>query len=257
MKETILRKIEGLKSGAISAAEFIRFIEHFPFSSDADIKLDFHRTLRRGLPEAIYGESKSVDQLALIVKRFLDIGETMLITRVSADKFAALAPRFPALRYHAAARIITTDVEPKPQYTGTVLVLSAGASDEGVAEEARISAQYLGNPVEREYDVGVACMARILSLREQLNRCAVIIAVAGMEGALPSVVAGLTQTPVIAVPTSIGYGASFHGVSALLSMLNACAGGISVVNIDNGFGAAYQATLFNQKITRASRPEEK
>ena len=247
--ETLRRRIKDLKSGRVSEKEFLSFLQNFPFSNETHIKLDFHRRLRRGIPEVIFGQGKTVEQLLRIVGKFTQMGEDILITRIDPERYAALKEDFPRLRYHAAARIITSDRLPKIKNKGKILVLSAGASDEKVAEEAYVSSLYLGNPSEREYDVGVACLARILSLQKKLNHYAVIIAVAGMEGALPSVVAGLTSTPVIAVPTSVGYGSSFGGVSALLSMLNSCAGGISVVNIDNGFGAAYQATLINQKLS--------
>jgi len=219
-----------------------------PFSNDAGLKLDFHRTLRRGIPEVIFGQGKSMEQLRAIIAKFKEVGEDILITRIDPERYRELKKRCPGLRFHAAARIVTFDRRPKAVNPGRVLVLSAGASDEKVAEEAYVSSLYLGNPTDREYDVGIACIARVLRLREKFNDYTVIIAVAGMEGALPSVVAGLTSTPIIAVPTSVGYGSSFGGVSALLSMLNSCAGGISVVNIDNGFGAAYQATLINRKL---------
>jgi hypothetical protein len=246
MKEALKQKIKALKRGEISEKELYSFLANFPFSDERHIKLDFHRKLRRGIPEVIFGQGKSAEQLRRIVKKFAEVGEDLLITRIDAGRFAVLRQEFPGLRYHAAARIITSG-EPKIANKGKVLVLSAGASDEKVAEEATVSSLYLGNRTDKEYDVGVACLARVLSLRPKLNRATVIIAVAGMEGALPSVVAGLTSTPVIAVPTSVGYGSNFGGLSALLSMLNSCAGGISVVNIDNGFGAAYQATLINRK----------
>ncbi len=246
MKEALKQKIKALKRGEISEKELYSFLANFPFSDERHIKLDFHRKLRRGIPEVIFGQGKSAEQLRRIVKKFAEVGEDLLITRIDAGRFAVLRQEFPGLRYHAAARIITSG-GPKIANKGKVLVLSAGASDEKVAEEATVSSLYLGNRTDKEYDVGVACLARVLSLRPKLNRATVIIAVAGMEGALPSVVAGLTSTPVIAVPTSVGYGSNFGGLSALLSMLNSCAGGISVVNIDNGFGAAYQATLINRK----------
>jgi NCAIR mutase (PurE)-related protein len=153
------------------------------------------------------------------------------------------------LIYHEKARIVTFDRKPKVRFNGSVMVISAGSSDEGVAEEAYVSAMYLGNKVEKGYDVGVACLPRVLDLKGRFDEFTVLIVVAGMEGALPSVVAGLTSTPIIAVPTSVGYGANFHGLSALLAMLNTCSGGVSVVNIDNGFGAAYQASLINQKVS--------
>ncbi len=249
MKETLRRKIKELKGGRVSEKDFLSFLQNFPFSNETHIKLDFHRRLRRGIPEVIFGQGKSMEQLLRIVGKFTQMGEDILITRIDPERYEALKKDFPRLRYHAAARIITGDRAPKAKNKGKILVLSAGASDEKVAEEAYVSSLYLGNATEREYDVGVACLARILSLQKKLNHYAVIIAVAGMEGALPSVVAGLTSTPIIAVPTSVGYGANFGGLSALLSMLNSCAGGISVVNIDNGFGAAYQATLINQKLS--------
>ncbi len=250
MKETLRRRIRELRAGRESERDFLAFLKNFPFSNETHIKLDFHRRLRRGIPEVVFGQGKNAEQLQRIVKKFIEVGEDILITRIDRERFAALSKDFPDLRYHAAARIITSARKPLIKNKGKILVLSAGASDEKVAEEAYVSSLYLGNTTDREYDVGVACLARILSLQKKLNRYAVIIAVAGMEGALPSVVAGLTSTPIIAVPTSVGYGANFGGLSALLSMLNSCAGGISVVNIDNGFGAAYQATLINQKVSR-------
>jgi len=250
MTEAIRRKIDDLKKGRLSARDFLAFTQNFPFSDERHIKLDFHRKLRRGIPEVIFGQGKSTEQLRRIIRKFEEVGEDILVTRVEPERFVPLKAEFPRLLYHAAARVVTSDRKPRPANKGKVLVLSAGASDEPVAEEAFVSSLYLGNRTDKEYDVGVACIARVLSLQNRLNRYAVIIAVAGMEGALPSVVAGLTATPVIGVPTSVGYGANFGGLSALLSMLNSCAGGISVVNIDNGFGAAYQATLINQKASR-------
>lgn len=249
MKE-IKEKLKLFKAGDLSEEKFIDFLAHFPYKNLGDIKLDFHRQIRRGLPEVIYGSGKSVEQLVKIIAKFKEINEPVLATRIDAQKFAEIKTHFPDLCYHEKARIVTLNKEPEVKVRGTVLVLSAGSSDEPVAEEAFVSARYLGNLVHKEYDIGVACLSRVLDLRKKLNDYSVIIVVAGMEGALPSIVAGLTSTPLIAVPTSVGYGANFGGVSALLSMLNSCAGGISVVNIDNGFGAAYQATLINHKITQ-------
>ena len=252
MEETLSRNIKLLKSGEMSESDFIKFLEHLPYKNLGDIKLDFHRKLRRGLPEAIYGSGKTVEQLQKIVERFAEMDEDILITRMDPQKFQELAAVSPQLIYHEKARIVTFKKKPKVRFKGSILILSAGSSDEGIAEEAYISAVYLGNKVEKAYDVGIACLSRILDLKDTFNDYSVMIVVAGMEGALPSVVAGLTATPVIAVPTSVGYGANFNGVSALLSMLNTCSGGISVVNIDNGFGAAYQASLINRKISQAS-----
>ena len=250
-KSLLEQRIRQLKSGELSEEGFLNFLENYPYMNMGNIKLDLHRQQRRGLPEMIYGKDKDISQLGKIIEEMTRLGENILITRVSSDKYDHLKKSFSNLKYYRKARIVTFDRKTEIQYDQSVLVLSAGSSDEGVAEEAYVTARYLGNPVEKEYDVGVACISRVLDLREKLNDYAVIIVIAGMEGALPSVVAGLTATPLIAVPTSIGYGASFHGLAALLSMLNSCPGGVSVVNIDNGFGAAYQATLINQKISRS------
>jgi NCAIR mutase (PurE)-related protein len=258
MKELISKHIKLLKDGKLSESDFLTFLENFPYKNMGDIKLDFHRKIRRGLPEAIFGSGKSVAQLERIVKGFMEIGEDILITRLDPGKFQELSACCPDSRlvYHEKARIVTFEKKPEVRFKGAVLVVSAGSSDEGVAEEAYVSALYLGNRVEKAYDVGVACLARVLDLTSRFNDYIAIIVAAGMEGALPSVVAGLTSTPVIAVPTSVGYGANFGGMSALLAMLNTCSGGVSVVNIDNGFGAAYQASLINQKITRLLENEQ-
>jgi len=246
-------KIQLLKSGKLSETEFYCYLENYPYKNMGNIKLDLFRQHRRGLPEVIYGQDKDIDQLEKIIGEMHSLGENVLITRVASDKYDRLKKTFSNLKYHSKARIVTFDRQTEIQYEQSILVLSAGSSDEAVAEEAYVTARYLGNPVEKEYDVGVACISRVLDLKEKLNDFAVIIVIAGMEGALPSVVAGLTSTPLIAVPTSIGYGASFNGLAALLSMLNSCPGGVSVVNIDNGFGAAFQATLINQKISRKKK----
>jgi len=257
LKELLVEQIKLFKAGKLSEKDFLDFFEHFPYQNLGDIKLDFHRKFRRGLPEVIYGKDKSVDQLQEILHKYKDLKEEILITRASLEKYKALNSHFPDIIYHHRARIITFTKKPKIKFNSPILVLSAGSSDEPVAQEAYVSSIYLGNRVEKEYDVGVACIARILDLRNRLNEYGVIIVIAGMEGALPSVVAGLTSTPIIAVPTSIGYGANFNGLAALLSMLNSCSGGVSVVNIDNGFGAAFQATLINQKITQSGRHQNK
>jgi hypothetical protein len=250
MKEIISKYIKQLKSGELSETEFMSFMEKFPYENMGDIKLDFHRKIRRGVPEAIYGSGKTAETLEKIVKRFAEIEDDILITRIDEDKFKKLSGlcRDIKLIYHEKAKIVTFDQPPKANSNSTVLILSGGSSDEAVAEEAYVSALYLGNKVEKAYDIGVACLYRVMDLKESFNDYNVLIVVAGMEGALPSVVAGLTSTPVIAVPTSVGYGSNFNGLSALLAMLNTCSGGVSVVNIDNGFGAAYQASLINQKI---------
>ncbi len=250
MKEKLQAQISQLKSGKLSEEDFYSLISELPYKKHGDIKLDFHRKIRRGLPEVIYGKSKNIDQLSVIIESFTESNEDILITKVSKDKYDGLKTSFKNLVFYERAEIITFDREPVKKFDGKILILSAGASDENIAEEAVISAKYLGNTVTKEYDVGIACISRILDLKHTFDKSSVIIAIAGMEGAMPSVVAGLTSTPIIAVPTSVGYGTNFNGMAALLSMLNSCAGGISVVNIDNGFGAAFQATLINQKIQK-------
>lgn len=247
IKEQLMKKIEALLDGSIGKEAFLDFIGNFPYSNDVDIKLDFQRSMRRGLPEVIFGQNKSPRQLQTIALKLNKMGAEMIFTRISEEKFTAMTEVVPELLFHPKAAMVTGTAEPELKSRGRILVLSAGASDETVAEEAFVSARYLGNLAERQYDVGVACLDRILDLAPRLNDYTALIVVAGMEGALPSVVAGLTSTPVIAVPTSIGYGANLQGMAALLAMLNSCSGGVSVVNIDNGFGAAYQASLINRK----------
>ncbi len=253
MDDIFKKKAALFKKGEISESDFLEFLHHFPYKDMGNIKLDFHRRFRRGLPEVIYGGGKSLDQLRKIASKYSEIGEKILITRVDEEKAGLIVNEFNDLVFNKIAGTITSSPEEEPQTGGKILVLTAGASDEGVGEEAYVSSVYLGNATDRQYDVGVACINRILDLKDKLDEYSVLIVVAGMEGALPSVVAGLTSTPVIAVPTSVGYGANLNGIAALLSMLNSCAGGISVVNVDNGFGAAYQATLINKKI--AKQPE--
>ncbi len=248
--QIIINKIKDFKNGIIQEEELIEILKNFPYTKEKEIKLDFQRKVRRGLIEVIFGEGKDVSQLNKIVKKIEELNQELLITRVSEEKYLKLSKEFKNIKYHKSARIITFDKNPKVLFKGKVFVVSAGASDYGVAEEAYISAKYLGNEVDKEYDVGIACISRVLDLKDRFDNSNVIIAVAGMEGAMPSVIAGLTSTPVIGVPTSIGYGANFKGLSALLAMLNSCSGGISVVNIDNGFGAAYQATLINKKLSK-------
>ncbi len=212
------------------------------------LTFDLHRASRRGLPEVIYGEGKSEKQLAGLLEHLLSEGAAPLITRLPDELAVSLTRRFPGMAHYPKARLLAPGEMPKAGLKRPIAVLSAGASDERVAEEAALSARFLGAPVERFYDVGVACLQRVLDIAPELDRFSVLIVVAGMEGALPSVVAGLTRTPVLAVPTSIGYGANLGGVSALLGMINSCSGGVSVFNIDNGFGAAYQAVLIARKI---------
>ena len=216
-----------------------------PFEDLGFARVDHHRSIRQGFPEVILGLGKTPGQIAAIAAEIVSRGSTLLVTRASGPAFDAVRAAVPDAIYHAEAALITfrqNDVVPGK---GTILIASAGTSDQPVAEEAAVTAELMGNTVERIYDVGVAGLHRLLGERHRLAAARVIIVVAGMEGALPSVVAGLVAVPVIAVPTSVGYGASFGGIAALLGMLNSCASGVSVVNIDNGFGAANIASLIN------------
>ena len=216
-----------------------------PYEDLGFARVDHHRSVRQGFPEVVLGLGKTPAQIAAIAAEIVARGSTLLVTRASADAYEAVRIQIPAAGYHAEARLITLRQPDITPGKGTIIVAAAGTSDLPVAEEAACTAELMGNEVTRLYDVGVAGLHRLLGERERLNAARVIIVVAGMEGALPSVVAGLVSAPVIAVPTSIGYGASFGGIAALLGMLNSCASGVSVVNIDNGFGAASIASLIN------------
>jgi NCAIR mutase (PurE)-related protein len=216
-----------------------------PFEDLGFARVDTHRELRQGFPEVILGLGKSPAQIAGIAEALVARGQALLITRADAQTFDVLRARVPGIRYHETARAITLTQGAVPEGKGTVMIACAGTSDLPIAEEAAVTLELMGNRIDRLYDVGVAGLHRLLSEQVRLQAARVIVVVAGMEGALPSVVAGLVNVPVIAVPTSVGYGASFGGVAALLGMLNSCANGVSVVNIDNGFGAACMASLIN------------
>jgi hypothetical protein len=216
-----------------------------PFEDLGFARVDHHRTIRQGFPEVILGIGKTPDQIAAIAAEIVGRGSTLLVTRANALAFDAVRAVVPQATYHAHASLITLRQNDVVPGKGIIVVASAGTSDQPVAEEAALTAELMGNEVERLYDVGVAGLHRLLGERQRLTAARVIVVVAGMEGALPSVVAGLVSVPVIAVPTSVGYGASFGGIAALLGMLNSCASGVSVVNIDNGFGAANIASLIN------------
>lgn len=215
-----------------------------PFEDLGFAKVDHHRAVRQGFPEVVLGLGKTPAQIAEIAARIVGTESPLLVTRASREAFEAVAAKIPGVEYHELARAIFLR-RPLPMASGAVIVASAGTSDLPVAEEAALTADLMGNPVTRIYDIGVAGIHRVLSQRATLEAARVIIVVAGMEGALPSVVAGMVNVPVIAVPTSIGYGASFGGIAALLGMLNTCANGVAVVNIDNGFGAGCMASLIN------------
>jgi len=213
-------------------------------------KVDGHRSLRKGFPEVIYCEGKLPAQVAKIAGAILKHNDNLLATRAGKEIYRTVKRAFPSAKYHEAARAITVVRKPLPKRTGTIAVLCAGTTDIPVAEEAVVTAEIMGNSVKRYYDVGVAGLHRLLAVNEELLAANVLIVIAGMEGALPSVVGGLVDKPVIAVPTSVGYGASFGGIAALLAMLNSCASGVTVVNINNGFGAGYAASLINQLASK-------
>ncbi len=242
--EDLLKKV---KSGKTSIEEAIAQLKSLPFEDLGYARIDHHRSLRKGFPEVIWGEGKTSGQILSIMKELKRKGQNILITRLEERKAKTIQKIFPKSRYFPRSKILTYLTHPvKPEGKGTILVITAGTTDIPVAEEAAVTAQFMGNRVETLYDVGVAGIHRLLSERTRLEAARVLIVVAGMEGALPSVVGGLVDRPVIAVPTSIGYGTSFGGITALLAMLNSCASGVAVVNIDNGFGAGYMASLMNR-----------
>ena len=237
--------LEGVKSGSVSVDEAALRLKAAPFEDIGFAKIDTHRRLRTGIAEVIYGAGKTPAQITAIAETMQSNGQkTILITRLSQESAAAVSGSL-ALDYRADAKIGIIGTMPEPDGIGKIVVATGGTSDIPVAEEAALTAEALGNEVTRLYDVGVAGLHRLLSHLDDIMSASVIIAIAGMEGALASVIGGLADCPVIAVPTSVGYGASFGGVSALLSMLNSCASGVSVVNIDNGFGAGYMAGMIN------------
>jgi hypothetical protein len=226
-------------------ADLLDLLRAQPYEDLGFARVDHHRSARKGFPEVVFGEGKTPSQVAGIAGRIVAHGQTLLITRTDAEAFAAVRQTVPDAVFHEQARIIERRAGEIARGTGTILVAVAGTSDLRVAEEAAMTAEVMNNPVDRLFDVGVAGLHRLLSARDRLEAARVVIVVAGMEGALPSVVGGLVRAPVIAVPTSVGYGASFGGVAALLGMLNSCAPGVAVVNIDNGFGAACIASQIN------------
>lgn len=253
MDEKNLEKLlEAVKTGDVPVAEAIERLRSLPYDDVGYAKLDLHRGIRTGFPEVVFCQGKSCEQAVEIVKRLSHHHARVLATRVAPDVAAMIAGAVDGCTYHEAARIIVVDRQgeektERPAEDGKfIMVLCAGTADIPVAEEAAVTAESMGSRVERSYDVGVAGLHRLLDQREKITQANVLVVAAGMEGALPSVVGGLVSRPVIAVPTSVGYGASFGGLAALLAMLNACATGIAVMNIDNGFGAGYFAHLVNR-----------
>lgn len=237
--------LENVANGKLSVDKAVTQFKTAPFEDLGFAKIDYHRSVRQGIAEVIYGEGKTTEQIIQIADNMLENGQkTVLITRISEDKAALIKKRIPLI-YHETAKIGIAGEMPMPDAETSVVIATGGTSDIPVAEEAAITAEALGNKVVRLYDVGVSGIHRLFAHSEEIMTARVIVAVAGMEGALASVIGGLADCPVIAVPTSVGYGAAFGGVAALLSMLNSCASGVSVVNIDNGFGAGYLASMIN------------
>ena len=247
-QDAIKELLEILSKGDISVSDALQKLKHLPFEDIGLASVDHHRNLRRGMSEVIFGEGKEVEDIIAIMESMIRQNENIMVTRISPEKAEKILKKFPQCVFHQRARMIILEQEPvKISGRGMIVVICAGTSDMPVAEEAALTARFMGNEVETIYDVGVAGLHRLLSHKEKFSNAKVIIVVAGMEGALPSVVGGLVDKPVIAVPTSIGYGASFGGIAALLGMLNSCSAGITVVNIDNGFGAGYAAGVINRR----------
>jgi len=248
MTEDQIRKIlEEHKAGGLTAEAALQRLQSLPFEDLGFANVDHHRSLRQGFPEVIFGASKTVEQVARIVEAMYKHDHNILITRASLSQYERVKQIAPDAEFHEGGRAIAIMKDRKIVGRGTVMVISAGTSDMPVAEEAVVTLRVMGNQVDSLYDVGVSGIHRLLDRRERVAKARVVIVVAGMEGALPSVVGGLVSVPVIAVPTSIGYGASFNGLAALLSMLNSCASNVTVVNIDNGYGAAVVASLINRQ----------
>ncbi|MBM3224497.1 MAG: nickel pincer cofactor biosynthesis protein LarB [Candidatus Tectomicrobia bacterium] len=245
-REQLAMLLHHIAEGKVTPAAGLEQLRFLPYEDLGFARVDHHRSLRQGAPEVIYGEGKTVEQVRLIGERILRHGSDLLATRLSPQAAEALLSLSPQGEYNALARTVVVRQHPQRTTQGVVLVAAAGTSDLPVAEEAVVTAQALGSTVQTVYDVGVAGLHRLLDQYALLAAARVLVVVAGMEGALPSVVGGLVDKPVIAVPTSVGYGAHFHGLAPLLAMLNSCASGIAVVNIDNGFGAGYVAHSINR-----------
>jgi len=239
------RVLEQFRAGKISRDEVLRSFQTAPIADLGFAQVDTHRALRKGFPEVIFGAGKTAEQVVRIAGKLIDHKQNVLVTRITADHARALKRKFPRAVHHELARCVTIEKKPLAKRSGTIAIICAGTSDLPVAEEAAVTAEIMGNTVVRIHDAGVAGLHRILARLDVLQQAKVLVVVAGMEGALPSVVAGLVSKPVIAVPTSVGYGASFGGVAALLGMLNSCGSGVTVVNIDNGFGGGYAASQIN------------
>jgi NCAIR mutase (PurE)-related protein len=245
--QQILKLLEEIRRGSLTPEQGLERLKHLPFEDLGFAKVDHHRALRQGFPEVIFAPGKKPEQIVAIVKSLVRQKSNVLVTRTDMATYKRVHRLVPNAQFHSSAQAITIVQDTKIYGEGTIYIVCAGTSDIPVAEEAALTARLMGNEVQTTYDVGVAGIHRLLHIRESLTQASVVVVVAGMEGALASVVGGLLSVPVIAVPTSIGYGSSFGGLSALLAMLNSCASNVVVVNIDNGFGAGYVASLINRK----------
>ena len=245
-----IQLLEKFRAGGVSRDQVVQAFQAAPVADIGFAQVDTHRALRKGFPEVIFGAGKTPVQVVGIAAKLLQREQNVLVTRITVEHARALRKKFKNAVHHEAARCVTIEKRPLPKRPGFIAVVCAGTSDLPVAEEAALTAEIMGNRVERITDAGVAGLHRILSRLETIQRANVLVVVAGMEGALPSVVAGLVSKPVIAVPTSVGYGASFGGVAALLGMLNSCGSGVTVVNIDNGFGGGYAAAQINALVEK-------
>ncbi len=246
-KNLLLKLLESIAKGRVSAENGAEKLQHMAYEDITYAHIDHHRSLRKGFPEVIFGEGKTADQIAGIMEKMMDQENIILVTRSTQQKADMLLSRFPKAVYHADARMIVLELNPVPvQGRGLILIISAGTSDIPVAREAYLTARAMGNTVDTIFDVGVSGIHRLLNHKALIDQAAVLIVVAGMEGALPSVVAGIVDRPVIAVPTSVGYGVNLGGLTALFAMLNSCSSNVAVVNIDNGFGAGYMAAMINR-----------
>ncbi len=245
MNKQLEKLLVRVQKGELSPKDALKALKDFPYEDLHFAKIDHHRELRRGFPEIIFGAGKTDDQILKIAKAILKKGSNLLITRVEPKVYKKIKRQIPKVRYNSLARTIYLKQTSPPPGKGRIAIITAGTSDIPVAEEAAVTCEILGNDIDKIYDVGVAGLHRLFGELDTIRSARVIITAAGMEGALPSVIAGITEVPIIAVPTSVGYGTSFKGLAALLAMLNSCPGGLAVVNIDNGFGAAYMASLIN------------
>src|SRR5271157_1518860 len=257
IKEWLLSTLDKVKSGQISTEDALRELSILPYEDLSFAKIDHHRNIRTGFPEVIFGRGKTVAQIVIIAERLAVHSNKILVTHAGPEVYQAVSEKITDAVYNPVSRTIVVNHQPKTVLVPGVAVVSGGTADIPVAEEAAVTAELMGNKVDKIFDVGVAGLHRLLDKLPQLREAKVLVVVAGMEGALPSVIGGLVAAPIIAVPTSVGYGASFNGLAALLTMLNSCAPGVAVVNIDNGFGAGYMAGLINLEKSGETGGENK